>query len=240
MWTYACAIFVLLFAVGAHGEDKSVTVGDITTKVKGQSGKILIYKGMNESNGVTVTYDAIEEIGTDQNKIQSHSYNNFASLTFTFSSPENDTYPNSNVSVTQFTFQASIDVDGGPATLKSYVYIFTSGGNITVDGNEIEVKEGDMKFNAEIQDWPFCDTCTHGNKQLTGMYLDFSVEIKGQKEPNKTDDETGAFDLGDGATVITPKQVSSATEMYIADENILFIKTLIFFQRHENLFYCQN
>lgn len=228
MWTYACAVFVLLFAVGVFSDEKSVTVGDITTKVKGQSGKILIYKGTNESDGVTVTYDAIEEIDTDEEKIQSHSYNNFAQLTFTFSAPENDTYPNSNVSVTQFTFQASIDVDGGPATLKSYVYIFTSSGNITVDGNDIEVKEGDMKFNAEIENWPFCDTCRHGNKDLTGKYLDFSVEIKGKKEPNKTDDETGAFDLGDGATVITPKQVSSATKTYITNENILIISLAVF------------
>lgn len=207
MWTYCHAIFVLLLAVGTYGEDKSVTVGNITTKVKGQSGKIAVFKGMNESDGVTITFDSIEEIDENGGIIKSHSYNNFAQLTFTFSDPENSTYPNSNASVTQFSFTSSVPLGSdGTATLKSYVYIFTADGNITVDGNETEVKEGDMKFNAEISNWPFCATCTAGNKDLTGVFLDFSVEIKGKKSANKTE-SSGGYDLGDGASVITPKEV---------------------------------
>jgi hypothetical protein len=204
MWTYSFLVLIFV-VVGVLAEDKSVTVGNITTKVKGQSGKIAVYRGMNESDGITITFDAIEEIDTNDVKIQSHSYNNFAQLTFTFSNPENTTYIDSNVTVTQFSFTSSITIEGTTATLTSYVFIFTSDGNITVDGKSEEVMAGDMKFNAEIENWPFCNTCQKGNQQYTGKYLDFSVEIKGKKSPNAT--SGGKYDLGDGLSVLTPKQV---------------------------------
>lgn len=204
MWAYS-GIILLVVIAGVFADDKTVTVGNFTTKVKGQSGKIAVYKGTNESNGITITFDAIHEIDTAGEKIQKHSYNNFAQLTFTFSDLVNSTYAGSNVSVTEFSFTAVIPLDGSTATLTSYAYIFTSDGNITVDGNDEQVKAGDMKFNAKIENWPFCNTCTQGNKQYTGQNLDFYVEIKGKGALNSTG--SGSYVDDDGSKILTPKQV---------------------------------
>lgn len=209
-WFY---VAVAVLFVGISAEDKTVTVGNFTTKVKGQSGKIAVYRNGNESDGVTITFDAIKELDSSETEVNKHSYNNFAQLTFSFSNPENTTYRDTNVTVTQFNFTSTIPLGNGTATLTSYVYIFTSEGNITVDGNDFGVKYGDMKFNAEIENWPFCagsgSDCKQGQTFYTGQYVDFSVEIKGKKTPESVTDSgiQGEYDLGGGDTVVVPKKV---------------------------------
>jgi hypothetical protein len=198
----------ILLVVGIYAADKTVTVGNITTKVKGQSGKIALYKNGNESDGVTIDFSGIEEVDT----IPSHTFQNFAKLDFEFSDLVNTTYADSNVSVTQFSFKSNISIESKTATLTSYIYIFTSDGNITVDGTDFAVKSGEMKFNVKIKNWPFCGNlglvCSKGNTVVVGNNLDFIVEIKGKKSPSATKPAKKVkYDLGDGASVLIPTQV---------------------------------
>ena len=205
---------VLTAGVTANKEE---TVGGITTKVLGQSGKIQVYKeGQNASSGVTITMSAIRERQSDGNEINSHNFNTFAVQDFTFSSSEETTYPDSDVNVTQFSFESAVNVGkgqiDGTAKVKSYIYIFSSDGNITVDGDNQTVSAGVMKFNIEIQDWPFCGagavTCAQGATQQVGATLDFEVEIKGQGNTTSVAGDSKTYDVG-GATVIVPVQVRS-------------------------------
>lgn len=205
MWMYVALISTLI-AIGAYAEEKTSTVGNVTTTVLGQSGKIRVYKGDNMTNGVTITFDDILEIDESGDTIMAHRYNNFAQLTFEFSELENTTYPDSNVSVLKFSFNADIPVESNTAKLTSEIFMFNEGGNITVDGNEVKVDEGTMKFNVKIESWSFCNTCTNKGKDVTGEFLDFSIEIKGASQP--TESKPGVYDFGEGASVLVPKKVS--------------------------------
>lgn len=209
MWRFTVLLGVSLAVVGGVFGDKTVTQGGITTKVKGQSGKISLYPaGKTESQGVTITFDAIKEADADGviNE-QGHFFNNFARLDFTFSDIEQTTYVNSSVNVAQFSFMSTIDVEANVnATLTSYVYIFKEDGNITVDGEDVEVTSGMMKFNLKIENWTFCNPCTKGNKDYIGEYLDFYINVQSKGTPNKGKNNT--FNLGDGATMVNPREVS--------------------------------
>ncbi|WAR04197.1 ASOMP-like protein [Mya arenaria] len=229
----AClAVYVTVLVLGVKCADMTETVGGITTKVLGQSGKIQVYKeGKTASTGVTITMDAIKELTSNDTVINSHEFNTFANQDFTFSSSNETQYPDSDVNVTQFNFMSNVSVGkgntaDGMAKLTMYVYIFSSDGNITVSGQNYTVKTGMMKFNVKIEDWPFCGsasvTCTHGNRPLTGTSLDLYIEIKGQgSQPNYTD-VAKTYDLGNGATVVVPKEVvytnasNTTTEMMSA------------------------
>ena len=210
---------VVIGVVGIYAADKTVTVGDVTTKVLGQSGKIVIFKESNETNGIKVTFDFIEELDTNGETIKGqakHSFNTFAPLEFTFSELENSTYASDNVSVTKFSFTATIPIDGQDATLTSYVYIFTERGNITVDGESLAVKEGDVKFNVKIENWAFCGQgsteCRSGQTPIVGQNLDFGIEIKNNNEDNETVEapasDSNTYDFGGGSKVIVPKKVN--------------------------------
>ncbi|KAL4228725.1 hypothetical protein ACF0H5_011768 [Mactra antiquata] len=198
-----CMLLASVMA-GCFAAQQSSTVGNITASVLGQSGKIRLYKGDNVTDGIVITFSAIAELDDNDNKIQSHGYNNFAQLDFTFSDLENTTYMDSNVSVTKFSFSADIPVGGSTATLTSEVFLFNAGGNITVAGEEVEVTAGTMKFNVGIDSWTFCNPCTKGQTQITGAFLDFDIDIKGTSPPNEI--SPGVFDFN-GTTLITPKEV---------------------------------
>lgn len=208
----AIPLFVLVLCVTGVFCDKDVTVGGITTRVLGRSGKIAVLKGKDQNSGVTITFDAIREIADTGDKIQTKSYENFASLDFKFSDTEQGTYQDSEVNVTMFNFTADIPAEKNDpmapkASLTSYVYVFTAEGNITVEGNNVSVTAGTMKFDIRIDNWNFCKACKASGKNVEGKYLDFVVSIKGKSTPKKRSGNSGTFDLGDDATVLVPRQV---------------------------------
>lgn len=197
---HLCVIAVITACVRAN--DREASAGDITTKVMGQSGKIAVYwTGMNESDGVTIAFDSLKTI--DSNGTVIDGYDSFASLNFTFSNLQNTTYEGANLSVVYFTFKADIPYRNGTASLTTAVYIFKESGHITVGGENYSVSAGVMKFNVEMANWTFCESCNNGSK---GDSLDFDIEIKGKKSPNKTMGNH-TYDFGDG-TIVVPSAVS--------------------------------
>lgn len=206
---YICVLGAVAGVV--YSEDKEVSAGGVSTHVKGQSGKISVYPSdKTQSDGVTINYSAIKEISEDSAEINSHSFNTFASQDFTFSNIVNDTYMDTNVSVVTFSFSAVITIGQGSsapqATLTSEVFVFREDGTIQVDGEDFEVSAGLMKFNIKIEDWPFCNPCTSGNKNENGMYLDVEIEVKGKLSSSKSQNKEGEYMLG-GAVMTVPKQV---------------------------------
>lgn len=196
---------LLLFLAGVSC-DKEFSFAGVTTRVKGHSGIIAVFKGENETDGVTITFDAIRELSENEDKIRG--VETFARLQFNFSDLEEGEYGNSSVNVTKFSFTSDISVDiGNTPVLTSYVYVFTSEGNVTIDGEEVTVTPGVMKFDVMIKDWKFCTKCKVGNKYLDGEFLDFLVSIKGTKSPEKQGGNKNSYDLGDGASVLVPRQV---------------------------------
>ena len=204
LWALAFVVIV----VGTYA-DKDITVAGITTKVKGQSGKIAVYKASEGADsGVTITYDAIKEVTAAGEDINSHTFNNFAKMDFTFSDVTAGNYMSSSVNASMFSFMANMTVDGVMATLTSYIYVFRERGNITIDGEDFMVTPGLMKFNVKVEDWAFCNTCKNkGDQSVSGEYLDVYIEIKAKQSPQKGN-KNGTYELGDGAMMTVPKEVS--------------------------------
>lgn len=202
-------LFFLIVGFVSVKADKSVTVGEITTRVLGQSGKITVFKGANESGGVTITFDEISEKTESGAVINEHTLKTFASQNFVFSNQTTTTYQDSGLNVTQFSFSANISDSATTlkATITVYVYIFTEPGIIVVDDQNETVKSGDMKFTVFIQNWPFCGmpgiSCKQGQN---GSYLEFAIEIKGKNAPQNIT-AGKKYSLGDGATVLLSNQV---------------------------------
>lgn len=210
MLKYLLFVILVLVSVGA---DQNVTVAGITIKVLSTSGKIAVYRGANEINAVTITFDEICEKTANNVPINDHTYKTFATLDFVFSNQISTIYPDSRVSVTQFSFSGHISLMQpiqSTAILTAYVYIFTDNGTIAVDDQTETVKPGDMKFNVLIQNWPFCGgsgmNCKNEATMQIGSFLDFAMEIKGRNVPENIT-IGNKYSLGDGVTVLVPKKV---------------------------------
>lgn len=200
-------MFVAIF-VGICIADKMITTNGITTKVKGQSGKISVYaSNMTEADGITITFDAMKEFGGSEALID-HSYQNFAQLDFIFSNVTEGTYPNSSVDVSMFSFMADIPIDNVNAKLTTFIYMFKENGNITVDDEDIDVKAGQMKFNIMVENWTFCNPCKNKGQDVSGDSLHVDIYVKAKQAPKKSD-KNATYELGGGSTMIVPKWVST-------------------------------
>lgn len=191
----------------------------LTVKIHGQSGKMTI--GYSEdpdqdSNKVQVTFDAIGEIATDGTEIgqagqQTHTFNTFANLDFSFSQIKDDRYM--NLSSKRVDFSANFPSTG--ARLVVQVFVFTQAGEISIDGERTAVTAGTVKFNILVESWSFCGyngvTCTKGNVEQRGEAIDFTISVKGKGDQQvrtqgkKTDGEE--FDLGGEASLLLSRKV---------------------------------
>ena len=208
------AFLVLVVVIEICAEDKTVTIGEFTTKVHGDSGKISIYKGSDPSNGMTIVpFDSLEEVneaGINITGDPKHWLNTVATLQSSFSALQQSTYGSHNVGVVHFTFTASFPIEGQTASLTSFIYVFTEPGTVDIGGKSYSVKEGDVKFNVKIENWRFCgkDGVTCQNGQI-GHYLDMWMEIKGKQSIQADPNDGNLFGLGDGMVIILPNEVKS-------------------------------
>jgi hypothetical protein len=161
--------------------DTTASAGDVYVKVRGQSGKIVIGKSENpdsDPKSVVVNFDSIQEkdvgdniVGKSGSAADKHSFNTFANQDFTVGAIEDATYQ--DIAAKMFNFTSTIN----GAELAVDVYIFTEGGNITLDGEVTPVKEGNVKFNIMIQNWDFCGSA--------------GVDCKKGQGPSQTDEVRG-------------------------------------------------
>lgn len=204
---------------GVSSRTEFLSAEGLTVKIHGQSGKMTIGYGEDpdqDSNKVQVTFDAIGEIATDGTEIgksgqQTHTFNTFANLDFSFSQIIDDRYM--NLSSKRVDFSAKFPSTGGRLVVQ--VFVFNQAGEISVDGERTAVTAGTVKFNILVESWGFCGyngvTCTKGNVEQKGEAIDFTISVKGKGDQQvrtrgkRTDGEE--FDLGGQASLLLSRKV---------------------------------
>lgn len=204
---------------GVSSRTEFLSAEGLTVKIHGQSGKMTIGYGEDpdqDSNKVQVTFDAIGEIATDGTEIrktgqQTHTFNTFANLDFSFSQIIDDRYM--NLSSKRVDFSAKFPSTGGRLVVQ--VFVFTQAGEISIEGERTAVTAGTVKFNILVESWGFCGyngvTCTKGNVEQKGEAIDFTISVKGKGDQQvrtrgkRTDGEE--FDLGGQASLLLSRKV---------------------------------
>ncbi|XP_032229766.2 skeletal aspartic acid-rich protein 1 [Nematostella vectensis] len=187
------AIFVLIAAlssVSLAADNKTEESNDMFVNVQGKSGKMMIHKkGQTPSDGLMVSYEDLKEVDQGGSDVgmsggTKHSFNNFATLNFTFTDAVDKQLK--GIDAKYFTFMANIPDVG--AIYTSEVYIFKKNGSFEWGDEEVEVEPGTVKFNIKIENWKFCGqqvVCQKGGKNETGFFLDSTVCFKGKTEGMK-------------------------------------------------------
>jgi hypothetical protein len=214
-------ILISLFSMN-FCEDTDVSVNGVSVKALGQSGKLVLTKNITNGNttteeSVTVNFSALRErdingeIVGKAGKVK-HSFENFAQLEFAVSNFTEAKYQ--NLSVHQASLVAS-DIVAEGTNFTGTFYVFTQEGEITTGTNEtVRVAPGAVKFSIDVVNWPFCSNtnstcddqsdatcCVKGNVNEIGSFLDFELEIKGNKLVNQTEGNT--YDLGNSNFVLS-------------------------------------
>lgn len=203
--------------------DRLSEFGDLLLNVKGQSGKIALTKSATDTESkksTTITMKSLYEKDKDGNIIGTsgslkHSFNNFAQLDFEFSPLVNSTYQ--ELSCRYYNFTAT-DIVNENTTLTAFIYIFQENGTITVgEDQEVDVKEGTVKFSVEVENWPFClaksecsdsTCCQKGSTYEVGSYLDFTIEMKtNDEDPSDIQEDSDTLSLGNNTQIILNSQV---------------------------------
>lgn len=202
-------------------QDSNVEFNSVNLKVLGQSGKIVLSKNFTTDNQtiteqVVIRFSSLTERDVMQNEVGQagkvkHSFNNFAVLDFSVTNVTEQTYQ--NITVFQTSLKAVNIVQN--ASFTGSLLVFKEKGNITTGVNETEqVYPGALKFSVDIDNWVFCKKpenktepcieptcCSKGNEFEEGSYLDFALEIKGQKDANVTG--INSYDLGNSKFVLS-------------------------------------
>ena len=202
-------------------DDADLLLNDVAVKVLGQSGKIQIVKNYTTGNEtkletVTINFSALREKDKDGNDVGTtgpvkHSFNNFTELNFTVDPVQIGNVLNLTAISTTLT---ATDIIGNKiGTFVAKVVVFNETGVIETGTNEtVKVNAGTLKFTVDVKDWQFCDgavndtasaICVKGDERETGAFLDFELEIKGQKEANRSLNSNSTYQLGNSDFVLS-------------------------------------
>lgn len=188
---------------------------EFSVNAVGSSGKITFTAASDQgkSETIKIEMDSLDEKDSNEDvpgNSPKHQVTSFASKTFTFSALTTANY--SGVEAKTFSFQASnlLSVADG-SKLKVTVFLFTESGTIDMDGTDTDVSTGTMKFNVELEDWPFC--LSSGGSGITncnadGEFVDFSYVIKGSSSSASKDGNSNLFFLGGDASVLLSNKVT--------------------------------
>jgi len=110
-----------------------------------------------------------------------HSFNSFATQSFTFGAPISTTYQGLNTT--------KIDFDSvlvGSSKVRISTYIFMQAGRLTIGRDTLNVKQGTVKFNVELSSWSWCGdagvVCRAADG--TGASVELDIEMKGNGGAN--------------------------------------------------------
>lgn len=94
---------------------------------------------------------------------------------------------------TRFNFSGTILDD---ATMRVSVYLFNESGVLELGPNNIEevnIGRGQLKFNVEIENWPWCtaggtgnNLCQKSGTDQVGTMLDLAIDVKSKSKPSKS------------------------------------------------------
>eukprot|EP00493_Phyllostaurus_siculus_P026438 UN26783 len=112
---------------------------------------------------------------------QKHSFNSFATQSFTFSEPTIGQYEGLNVS--RVTFESILV---GSSKVFIDTMIFQQDGEFTVGNDTVRVTVGAVKFNVALSSWSWCGgavSCKSSSGDGDSVELDLSIEGVGQGSP---------------------------------------------------------
>ena len=198
---------VLLFVLcGQAIADKAISAAGVTVRVKGQSGKMTMT--LPGDNGTTTDIEvqmaALRQLDASGNMLggggnEKHSFESFATQSFSFSEPLAATYKGLNV--TTVTFESTLV---GSSRLKVETMIFQEAGGFSVGADVLNVTAGTIKFNVELGNWSWCGSdaaCKGASGTGATVELDISVGPQGGGSLASKGDSK-AFDLGGGSELI--------------------------------------
>lgn len=215
---FTCLVCLLMTC---HAAEKTVQGGGISTKVRGQSGKITI-----DARGSSMTFqvDSVIEVdsngeGVSNTGARGHQFTTLANQDFTFSTPDNSSYFQ-GIKVVNINMTADL-AKGVNAKLEIMLYIFLEDGNVTFGNESFKVYNGSLKFNIQLSDWTFCPTiendCKKGQTVQQGEYIDLTLEVKSKGAPKQcssnkdcegTDEDCPkCYSLGGGSLVLLNKDI---------------------------------
>lgn len=196
---------------------EEMTISNVTVSVMGKSGKIKIFKKSENlteqiEEEVNIRFGSLsekDENGTEVGKAGpiKHSFNNFAQLDFSVTPITPILFQNISAYHLNLTASNLIKAD---TTFKAMIYIFNETGTIDIGGDDrANVGPGMVKFSAMIENWVFCKNssicqddscCEKGGVYEIGSYLDFDLEILGNK--NASSIKSTTYDLGNSKLIL--------------------------------------
>lgn len=170
-----------------------------------------------KTHPVEISLDKITELNSDNETVDSkHAYNSFASQDFTLSDPVDDvSIPNAgDLKGKKISMTITLD---NKATITIDVYLIKGEGTVEMDGEEIEVKKGMLKFSISMTNWTWCgekqgvtdinESC--GDKTGTQLEVHFEVKSRGKPKPKDREGKRGKrFELGGDALMELSEKVS--------------------------------
>jgi len=219
------SVFVLAFAVGCvlAGAEVELRGDGIFASVLGHSGKIRIGRSEDSDETVTVDFTDLVEQNADDEDVggNEHRFNTFANTDFTFSSILPCEFQ--GIKCQNVTFEA-VEMIAMDTRLVVTLVLFNESGIISNDDEEIAVVAGSVKFNVELENWPFCDadgTGYHDCGGDEGDHINFSLELKAKGSASEDDDE---FEY-DGVTVVMSSKVRVDGEWFDMAEGYPMMET---------------
>jgi len=191
------AIALLLPSLAAA--DAGISAAGVTVKVKGQSGKMTItIPDGNANSNIECQMVALRQIDAEGNLLggggsEKHSFNSFATQSFTFHEPKEDTYQ--GLDVATITFESVLV---GSSKVRIDTMIFKEEGSLEVGDDILNVSAGAVKFNVELGNWSWCgeDAACKGNEGVgESVELDIAIYQQSEKAGNETD-STGEASAG--------------------------------------------
>ena len=177
--------------------------GRLWAKVLGQSGKIDLAKSVNvasDPDKIRFEIDALRELDSSgtvlgQGGNPKHSFNSFATQSFTFGAVEDSTYH--GLDCVKVPFSATL---GTNSRIGIDIFLFKQAGTLAIGGETFTVTNSTMKFNVELSQWNWCaGGCTNSNGQGAALELDLLVtsrQLAAEKAPGAR-----LYDMGSDAVM---------------------------------------
>ena len=208
---------IVLTSCALVGADKAVTVGDITVKVAGQSGKMTLTVPTGngaETQAIDVKMEALRQLDSSGKVLggggaTKRSFNSFATQNFVIADATSAKY--NGINVTKISFEAIL---GASSKLKVDTMVFGDKGDFQVGSDVIKVVKGTVKFNVVLSGWEWCGVAgvTCAGSDGVGHSLELDISVRGKSDPAKKAGEV--FDLGDNTALSMLKTYSTKAEVW--------------------------
>jgi len=196
----------------AGGKGKKMQFGSTEAQILGKSGKITLSGiGSSDNETITVGVKSVCEKDADGNRVGQagpasgkHCIQSLATADGSFGDFEQTTV--SGLDALAVSWSSSLFEN---AKLTVTIFLFEEGGEISPTGNDYTVSNGSVKFNIEVDNWPFCDgadglPCQGG----VGEFLDVEVTVQGPNlAANGSEAQAGTvITLGNAELVLDDQQ----------------------------------